>query len=293
MKFGGASLANGQRITHVAKLIAQYSEQDQIIVVASAMFGVTDKLITISKYLESEKYSEALNNIQNLSHIHFQTLTELCLDKEIYENTKHLLEECFIELNHSVISANNYDKIVSFGERFSCVLLSAAINNLGLMSRFVISSEIIFVKKTNNETEVQMQKTWAKAQSLLLPLVLKKTIPVVTGFFASTSENEVVTLGRGGSDYSATILASVLDVKEVILWKDIDGVYDRDPKINNNATLYLELTYDEAVQIAKDGARILHPDCISPILTTDTIIWIKNTFNPFSRGTRISSQKKI
>jgi len=289
MKFGGTSLANGERIKLAAKLVQQYSRANQIIVIASAMFGVTDRLIALSETTRFGERSKVFEQMDELRNIHFQALGELKLSEEIHSRTDHALQYQFTNLGMHLKPSVNHEYLISFGERLSSILLSAAICDCELQSKPIVSSEIIIVSKVDTDIEVNTQETRARAQETILPLISQEIIPVVTGFFASTDDGSIVTLGRGGSDYSATILANALDAEEVILWKDVDGVFDEDPRKNERATPFLDLTYDQAIVLAQSGAKILHPECILPVSSKDIVVWIKNTFNPLFRGTRIGN----
>jgi len=200
----------------------------------------------------------------------------------------HDLNDLFDQLVLALKEMNKYDYVISFGERLSACLLSAEVENIGLRSESIMSSEIIVVNNNSQHVGVLMAETKKRTKQILEKLIFQEIVPVVTGFFAATPLNEIVTLGRGGSDYSATILANVLGAEEVILWKDVDGVFDHDPEKNTQSVLYTELSYNQAILLAQNGAKVLHPECLESVSSKGITVWVKNTFNPLFRGTRIS-----
>lgn len=289
MKFGGTSLGSGKRIKNVGRIILQYNELGTPIIVASAMGGVTDKLISLFESHKDSNSAESDGLLCLLRDIHYKALDDLELTPQINLETYQTLNKLFYQLAVSLHKKNNYDYIVSFGERLSACLLSAELKNIGLKSKFIQSSEIIIVNSTPKAIVVLTKETEQRAKQILGQLISQEIIPVVTGFFASNIVDEVVTLGRGGSDYSATILANALDAKEVILWKDVDGIFNLDPDKNPNSVLYTDLSYDEATILAQNGAKVLHPECLESVASKGITVWVKNSFNPVLRGTRICS----
>ncbi len=283
MKFGGTSVGSKERIFNVANIILKFNS-NQIIIVVSAMAGVTDKLISLFEKYKVRDYLSAHSELVNLYAIHKLGLD----DKSIHR----LFEELNIYLTLCTeFKPADYDHVISFGEKLSSHLLSAAINSLGIKSNPIDSSSIIITDNNFGNGKALLDQTETKAKSVISPLLSQNVIPIITGFFGANLDGEIVTLGRGGSDYSATILANVLDASEVILWKEVDGIFSDDPKKTNNAIFYPSLTYDEALELSKNGAKILHPEAMIPVQAKNIIVRVKNTFNPDHPGTKIWKSK--
>lgn len=292
MKFGGSSLGTGQRILNAAEIIKKISEKTQVIIVVSAMCKVTDMLVSIFQKYKSGDFESALKEIRCLYKIHKNALDDLGLlpgkNMNINKSILELLGEFSLYLAlHNKYSLVNYDYCISFGERLSSCLLSSALRKINVDARVVDASQVIVANNKFGNAKVLIKETKAQAKKSLLPLLSKKIIPVVSGFFAVTKNGNVITLGRGGSDYSATILANVLDAEEVILWKEVDGVFSTDPNKNSKAEFYSELSYKKALFLAKNGAKILHPEALKPVSSKQIVVRVKNTFRPDFIGTKI------
>ena len=184
-------------------------------------------------------------------------------------------------------SLADLDYMVSFGERLSCRLVAFALQNLSLKAKVVDSSQIIITNNDFGNARPFLEKTRERVEKVIYPLLIQDTIPIVTGYFGGTLDGKIATLGRGGSDYSATILAYALDAQEVILWKEVDGVFTGDPKKEEKVRFLAELTYDEALILAQNGAKVLHPEAVRPVVEKEIPVWVKNTFNPKFKGTKI------
>lgn len=293
MKFGGTSVGSGSRILHVAKLIKKYARQESIVVVVSAMAGVTDKLISIFNKYKSNELVEAKKELLKLYHLHIRAFDEIDLNKKICVLMRKNLDNLFGELlvNLTVRQSYkpwDYDYVISFGERFAVQLLSCALSKRNVSSKYIDSSRLIITNNEFGNSKVLMKETKVKIEEVLFPMIMDGIVPVVTGFYGSTKDGRVATLGRGGSDYSATILAYALDAQEVILWKEVDGVFSHDPKKNGNGAKFLpQLTYAEAIKLAKNGAKIIHPHALDSMASKDIVVWVKNTFKPNLTGTKI------
>lgn len=292
MKFGGTSVGSGKRILHVAKIIKKYSARESIVVVVSAMCGVTDMLISIFNKYKSNELISAKGKLLQLYQMHIKAFDEIDLSQEMCILQRKNLTNLFGELlSYLTVRKNyeiwDYDFVVSYGERFAVQLLSCALNKLSISSKFMDSSGLIITNNEFGNRKVLMKETKEKIEEFLFPLIMDGIVPVVTGFYGSTKDGRVATLGRGGSDYSATILAHALDAQEVILWKEVNGVYSSDPKKGNGCYIYHELSYDQARIMAQNGAKILHPEAINPVSEKEIIVWVKNTFKPNFAGTKI------
>lgn len=292
MKFGGSSLGTGKRMLHVAEIIKKFSNKSEVVIVVSAMNGVTDKLISLFQKCKSRDFSTAFEEIRILHGIHNSALRDLGLRKNDYVHIKKSLYHLFGDLSIYLFlckdySLSDYDYVISFGEKLCSHLLSAALNKIDVIAKPIDASSVIVANNMFGNARALLADTKIKAKKSLLPLLLKHIVPVVTGFYAATKEGKIVTLGRGGSDYSATILSNVLDAKEVILWKEVDGVFSTDPKKDDQAKFYSELLYSEALALAERGAKVLHSEAMKPVKSKGIIVWVKNIFKPDLIGTKI------
>jgi aspartate kinase len=292
MKFGGSSVGSAFKILHVADVIHSLTENQRTVVVVSAMQGVTDMLIKIFQNYQEGNMETALHDLQELSYTHFETLKELQLQKELFRESNDLLASLFEKIRLFLLSKQkftkqDYDYVISFGERFNSILVTAALRGRGVESRAVDSADCIVVTNQFSNAKALSSQTKIKSRKTLLPLLNDGIIPVVTGFFGMTESGDIAILGRGGSDYSATILACTLHAKEVILWKEVDGVYNGDPHVDKDAEFYAELSYTEALRLAQNGAKILHPEAMKPVCSEEIPVVVRNTFNPSHCGTRI------
>ncbi len=277
MKFGGSSVDSAKKIMHVAGVIKKFSAKDTVVVIVSAMEGVTDTLITIFKKHKAGKSAEGLSQLDELCKERIETLKELQLNKVHYLQAKRSLSRLFDELArylrvYTGYSTADYDYVVSFGERLSSISLAAAAQTLKVAAEPVDSSNVIVTDTVFNNAKPLLPKTIEQAQHSLVPLLNKKIVPIVSGFFGATRDGKVATLGRGGSDYSATVLAYVLDATEVIIWKEVDGVYNTDPEKDCSACFFTELSYQEALEFARNGAKVLHPEAMKPISSKEIIV---------------------
>ena len=297
MKFGGTSIGSGRRILHVAKIIRDYSEKDRVVIVVSAMSGVTDKLIDVFKMFQKGQHSEGLINLGQLYEKHVLALDEFGFRNGRYLMIQNNLKNLFGELLTYLSFRKNYsmmdfDHIVSYGERWSCLLVAASLQKLETMAEVVESYKLIVTSSEFGNAKVHLSDTEKKASKVILPLLIKGVIPIVTGFFGATREGKIATLGRGGSDYSATVLAYALSAQEVILWKEVNGIFTSDPKNGNGARYIPELSYEKAVKLAKAGAKVLHPEAMKPVISKKIIVWVKNTFQPEFIGSKIWEGRK-
>jgi aspartate kinase len=182
------------------------------------------------------------------------------------------------------------DVISSLGERLSAPLVAAAMVKEGLAAEAVDATEIVVTNANHGSADPQMDSTRERCQERLLPLLRRGTIPVVTGFIGATPEGTLTTLGRGGSDYSATIIGAAMGADEVQIWTDVDGLHTADPRLVPGARTIPEISYREAAELAQFGAKVLHPKTLRPVKQSGIPLWIRNTFAPKHAGTKITPQ---
>lgn len=293
-KFGGSSLLGAERMLHAARLVREAAEVSRVAVVVSAMRGVTDHLLSIEKALAAGKLPYARREAEVVLELHLDVLADLRLDEETDRRVRHELQFLGCDLLHEVLGSNQTvasaefsDRLASFGERFSTRLFAAALQKLEVASVPVSSSDFVLTCDTFRDAQPHLEQTKLRGQRILLPLLKEGAVPVVTGFIGATPDGRITTLGRNSSDFSGAIVAHVVDADELVIWTDVDGIYTANPQVSVEARLLHELSYDEAHALAASGAKVLHPKVLPLAAESEMVVWVRNTFNPQARGTRI------
>jgi aspartate kinase len=184
-------------------------------------------------------------------------------------------------------AAECFDRLASFGERFTARLLAAALEHSGVAAVPVSSSEFVITCDTFRDAKPHLEQTKRRGREVLLPLLADGIVPVVTGFIGATPDGRITTLGRNSSDFSGAIIAHVVDAEELVIWTDVDGIYTANPNESAEAQLLHDLSYDDAHALAVSGAKVLHPLVLPLAEEKDMTVWVRNTFKPQARGTRI------
>ncbi|MGI4749747.1 MAG: aspartate kinase [Janthinobacterium lividum] len=290
-KFGGASVKDAAAIQNLAQIVKQYAD-DQLLIVVSAMGKTTNALEKLSSAYVQQ--SESLPGIfAEIKGYHNQILAELFDSSDpIFDE----IENTFVEIEWMIEEDPHddpdfiYDQIVSIGELVSSRIVTAYLNKVGIKSRWLDARGYIQTDNTYRESLVDWEKTGAQIHQDL-PEMLKAEILVTQGFLGGTSENFTTTLGREGSDYSAAIFASCLNATSVTIWKDVDGVYNGDPKRFQNIVKFDQLSYAEAVEMAYYGASIIHPKTIRPLQNAQIPLYVKPFLKPMENGTVINTEE--
>ncbi len=293
-KFGGSSLLGAERMLHAANLVAVATQSSNVIVVVSAMKGVTDRLLAISRALAEGNLAHARNEAEGLVHLHCNVLQDLQLSEEQHDRVRRGLQLLGRDLLHEVplqgrviVSAELADRLASFGERFSARLFAAALEKSGVAAVPVSSSDFVLTCDNFRDAKPHLEETRERGRATLLPLLHAGLVPVVTGFIGATPDGRITTLGRNSSDFSGALIAHVVDAGELVIWTDVDGIYTANPHASIEAKLLHDLSYDEAHALAASGAKVLHPHVLPLAAETEMTVWIRNTFKPHVRGTRI------
>jgi len=293
-KFGGSSLLGSERMFQAARLVREAAEVSRVAVVVSAMKGVTDHLLSIEKALAAGKLAHARREAEIVLELHLEVLQDLRLDEERDRHVRHELQLLACDLLHEVVgrdkgaaSAEFSDRLTSFGERFSARLFAAALQKLEVASVPVSSSDFVLTCDTFRQAQPHLEQTKLRGRRILLPLLKEGAVPVVTGFIGATPDGRITTLGRNSSDFSGAIVAHVVHADELVIWTDVDGIYTANPQESAEARLLHELSYDEAHALAASGAKVLHPKVLPLAAESEMVVWVRNTFNPQARGTRI------
>ena len=297
MKFGGTSVGNAECIRRAADIIARAAGEGPVVAVVSAMGGVTNRLIEAAQASAAGDMDAAGNLAETLREQHQGAIEILIGDGDKRAQLAAELREIIDEVTSLCrgtallreLTPRTLDAISSAGERLSARLLASALRELGLNSVAVEATELIVTDNHSGHAEPLMAETRERATARLAPLLAERSVPVVTGFIGATVDGKLTTLGRGGSDYSATILGAALDAKEIIIWTDVDGVLTADPRLVPEARTLQEISYNEAAELAYFGAKVLHPKTLRPVSEAGIPVWIRNSFLPERNGTKITT----
>jgi len=295
MKFGGSSVGNPERILKVIDIVnSKIKKKEKIAVIFSAIQGVTDKLIeTAFAFLKNDESAQELFN--SLVNIHISSAKKLISvnnQTRVIANIKFSLNELQDLLSGvrlvQELSLKTLDFIQSFGERLSVYIISESMKDRGIKAQFVDARKLIKTNDAFGNAVVDFAQT---NSNIVEYFKMLEKIPIITGFIGSTVNNETTTLGRGGSDYTASIFGAALKTKVIEIWTDVDGVLTADPRKVPNAFTLDSLTYEEAMEMSHFGAKVIHPPTMQPAHENKIPILIKNTFNPDKYGTEISTVK--
>jgi aspartate kinase len=290
MKFGGTSLANAERIRGCAALVKARATEDRVAVVASAMDGVTEQLLSLADAAATGATDVPAAMLRALRRQHQDAAEALgaagALD-EMLERLERLaggieaVGEC---------TPRSRDAVVSFGERLSSTLLGRALALAGVPSRVFTGAEAgIVTDERFGEADPLIELSLYQLKETLGPVLAGGEVAVVTGFIAATQHHITTTLGRGGSDYSATLLGAALGAGEVWIWSDVDGLMSADPRLIPGARRLERVSFAEAVEMAQFGAKAMHPRALEPAADRAIPVRMKNTFAPDGPGTLITA----
>jgi len=299
-KFGGSSVLGADRMLHAAGLVRAAMRASNVTVVVSAMKGVTDHLLSIARALADSKLAHARREAELVLHLHLDVLRDLQLSEHDDLRVRRELQLLGRDLLHEVpahgsiaAGAELFDRLASFGERFSARLFAAALEKSGVPAVPVTSSDFVLTCDTFRDAQPHLEQTKQRGRDVLLPLLEAGVVSVVTGFIGATPDGRITTLGRNSSDFSGAIIAHVVDADELVIWTDVDGIYTANPNESTEAQLLHELSYDEAHALAASGAKVLHAKVLPLAAETEMVVWVRNTFNPQARGTRIGSPRSL
>jgi len=284
MKFGGSSVADASRLQHVGEIVKSQLNKKPVLVL-SAMGDTTDHLLEAGDLALKEGKVE----IEGVAKLHQATIKKLKLP--IQKEINDLLDELTRLLSGisliRELSPRTKDYLVSFGERLSVRIAAAYLKSIGMNARAFDAWELGFLSNSNYTGAELLKESWDLIPEKILPLIKGQVVPVVTGFLAKDDKGSITTLGRGGSDLSATMIAASCKAEEAQVWKDVDGILTADPRIVKNARPVQNVTYDEAAELAYFGAQVLHPRAMQPCMKTGTPVLVKNSYNVDAPGTKI------
>jgi len=297
MKFGGSSLANAKSIKKAAGIVQQFSPENKIVVVASAMNDTTDRLLEIGELAQKRENARARKILEGIQTLHVKTARSISSQKtpkELLDQINQLntdLEKTVDGISHlRELTPRSRDYLLSFGERLSTTILAAAIRNLGFKAQALTGGEAGIASDDNfGEAKPLAELSYHEIRRRLDPMLAKNQIPVVTGFIAATVDGTITTLGRGGSDYTASLLGAALNTDEIWIWTDVDGLMTADPRIIEDAKVLPTVSFGEALELSYFGAKMMHPKAMQPAAQRKIPVRIKNSSKPALEGTLVSS----
>lgn len=298
LKYGGTSISSAKDIQLVANYINALSKKNKLVVVCSATSGTTDDLIEIAESIKKENKGKAEQLASKIINRHKQVAKQTIKKSELRKNLLQKLDEDFKEFIALIdgmvllgeVTPRSMDYLNSFGERLSIKLVSSAIHDTGKKSSSLTGKDVGIVTDSNfGESKPLMDTTRLRVSKTIDLLFSKNTIPVIGGFTGADQHGHVTTFGRGGSDYTATIIGSCIKADEIWLMSDVDGLMTADPKVVKNSKLLKEVSYIEAIEMALFGAKQIHPRTFEPLISKKIPMRIRNSFNTKNEGTLVTA----
>jgi aspartate kinase len=296
LKFGGTSVGDAEAIARTGRIVATRADQGPIVVV-SALAGVTNALIGIAEQASKGHLIGALRAIEGLRERHLQQAEALLGEGENCAEVCAELSAMIDELAHLAealatlgdLTARSLDAICAYGERMSSIICVAAFARQGLPAVHVDACEVMITDATFGKAEPQHDAIAEACRMHVVPLVREKKIPVMGGFIGSTRGTGITTtLGRGGSDFSASLFGAAVQAEAIEIWTDVDGMLTADPRVVPNARLIDQIAFDEASELASFGAKVLHPNTIAPAVRLGIPVFVLNSRRPEGKGTKIT-----
>jgi len=297
LKFGGSSIQSPERIQNVSEIVQQaLNTNQQIAIVVSAFGGVTDELCGLSAEAANgnENYKIRLKALEQRHLDAVKALIEIRNQSRILANVKLMINE-LEDILHGVflikeLTLKTLDLVLSTGERLSAYIIAEYLQQKGLATEFLDARQLVKTNAQFGSARIDFATTY---QNINNYFKAHSTTQVITGFIGSTANNETTTLGRGGSDYTASTFGAALNVDEIEVWTDVDGVMTSDPRKVPAAFPIESLTYEEAMEMSHFGAKVIYPPTIQPALENKIPVRIKNTLNPDFTGTVIAEKNVV
>ena len=294
MKFGGTSVGSPERMRASARIAAEAAATRPVAIVVSAMAKITDLLLDTMRHAEAGDRAGMDADLAILRRRHQDVCRELlpaARVEPVLAEIETLAAE-FERLANGMAMLNerpprSVDEAVAAGERLSALLVAELLASQGTPAEAVNAWEVVVTDAVFGNASPLMEATRAKALQRVQPLLDRGVLPVITGFNGATADGRPTTLGRGGSDFSASIVAAALDASELWIWTDVDGIMSADPRLVRDGVVLAEVTYAEAAELAYHGAKVLHPKTLAPLANRQIPVWSKNSFAPDKPGTKI------
>ena len=295
MKFGGSSVASAENIREVKNIILDKADTQQVIVVVSALGGITSQLITCSGYAQKsdEAYLQLFKEIEDRHIALVKSLIGAQKQSAVLGQVKILMNELEDILRGvfliGELSQKTSDRVLMYGEQLSSTIIAAFLQSSGADVQLVNPRELILTDNTFGRANVMFKETTENIRGYFRNT---SGLFICPGFIAANEHQEVTTLGRGGSDYTAAIFAAALEAPKLEIWTDVDGMMTADPRLVKSAYAIAHISYDEAMELSHFGAKVIYPPTIQPVLEKNIPIHIKNTFNKVAEGTIIGAEQQ-
>jgi aspartate kinase len=295
VKFGGTSVGDADAIRGAVDIVRGRLERRPVVVV-SALAGVTNTLLTIVEQASSGQLIGAIRGVENLRDRHLAVADELLAGQDSARELAGELSTAFDELASlaealSVLghaTPRSVDVVAAKGEMISSTLIVAAMHSMGLTAEHVDATKVVITDERFGRAEPRTDRIAESSQRLIRPLLDRASVPVMGGFIGGTDQGVVTTLGRGGSDLSASLVGAAMGAEAIEIWTDVDGMLTADPRIVPEATLIDRIRFDEASELATFGAKVLHPYTIAPAVRLGIPVWILNSRRPEGTGTLVT-----
>ena len=295
VKFGGTSVGDAAAIERAAEIVKSRLERQPLVVV-SALAGTTNALLTIAEQAAQGQLISAMRGVEVLRERHLQVAEELLGDAPVHHDLFGEISVTFDELASLAealatlghMTPRSHDAIAAKGEQVSSVLIVAAFEARGIPVEHVDAGTVMITNDHYGKADPRPDRIADAAQRILRPMLEDGRVPVLGGYIGATEHEIVTTLGRGGSDYSASLLGAALGAEAIEIWTDVDGMLTADPRVVSGAQLIEKIRFDEASELASFGAKVLHPNTIAPAVRQGIPVFVYNSRNPLGRGTRIT-----
>jgi aspartate kinase len=295
VKFGGTSVGDAAAIRRATEIVRGRLDRKPVVVV-SALGGATNALLAIAEQSAKGHLIGAMRGVETLRDRHLKECEELLGGSEVAEETAAELSAMFDELAHLAealstlghATPRSMDAIAAYGEQMSANLVSAFFSHTGLPAELVDARTVMVTDECFMEAEPQTDAIADRSREVIAPLVQSGRVPVLGGFIGSTSSGITTTLGRGGSDYSASLIGAALHADAIEIWTDVDGMLTADPRVVDGALLIEQIRFEEASELASFGAKVLHPNTIAPAVRLGIPVFVYNSRRPEGAGTRIT-----
>ncbi|MGZ8924670.1 MAG: aspartate kinase [Nitrososphaeraceae archaeon] len=298
MKFGGSLLDNEKKILNVVNIIKSYYSLDyEIVVVVSALYGITDKISELCDAIKKINRNSLNLFLKDMENVHINLVEKVIHKEKDKHQLLHLLKDLLNEFRDVLlgisilgdITPKYRDYLFSFGERLSTPIVSFALKSAGMNTVYMNGKEVGILTDSNfGDAKPLMDTTKLRVHHKIEPLIKQRIIPVVTGFIGCDQNGNTTTIGRGGSDYSATIIAASINANEVWLLGDVNGLMTADIKIVKNARVLEEISFSEALELSMFGSKYMHPRALEPVMDSKIAVRIRNANNIDHPGTLIT-----
>lgn len=295
VKFGGTSVGDADSIRRTAEIVRGRVDRSPIVVV-SALGGATTALLAVGEQSAKGHLIGALRGVETLRDRHLKECETLLGGTSDCDEISAELSAMFDELAHLAealstlghVTPRSLDAMASYGEQLSSSLVTAYFRRTGIDAEYVDAREVMITDDRFMEAEPQTEIIAQRSREIVQPLVQQGKVPVMGGFIGSSTSGITTTLGRGGSDYSASLVGAALNAEAIEIWTDVDGMLTADPRVVDGALLIEQIRFDEASELASFGAKVLHPNTIAPAVRLGIPVFIYNSRRPLGKGTRIT-----